>query len=314
MKAIALVLAVCASASVLADHVNTAISFSGWTIESSEDLYAGSRHTSYPLQNLIDRKPETAWVYSGKDYPEPISGQGVDMNGDYYFVISPETATWMDELRIMNGYNKSQEAFQKNSRAIEIQIFDNESPYEWKDDPKVGYRIWHKPLRTVKLSDTLGEKSIWLPKKKYAHLTIRITGIKRGADDDLCLSELQLRAGGKDLIPFSKVFETTAGDECGCGGAARLVRYDGQVIGKVESEDWPGFNLTKKLYTGIDQKSVWVADAIEGKKIRSVKIPDGWYGEAEWKGSKELKVVLSKNKTIKGQPTWIPMKTLHWML
>lgn len=52
-----------ASARTMADRQDTSAFFPGWTIATSEVLYAGKRHTSYPIANMLDGDPRTAWVF-----------------------------------------------------------------------------------------------------------------------------------------------------------------------------------------------------------------------------------------------------------
>jgi hypothetical protein len=47
----------------MADRQDTSAFFPGWTIATSEVLYAGKRHTSYPIANMLDGDPRTAWVF-----------------------------------------------------------------------------------------------------------------------------------------------------------------------------------------------------------------------------------------------------------
>ena len=312
MKLMALAFISAISVSAFADRVETGIEFAGWQIKTSENIYAGARHTSYPIQNLFDRKPETAWVYSGIDYPKPVMKEGLHYPGDYVIDIHPNQPTWMDELRIMNGYNKSSGSFRENSRAVEIQIFDEEWPViSYGDDQTPKYKV---PLRTIKLSDTTGMKSIELPKRKYAHLKIRISKIKRGPTDDLCLSEIQIRAGGEDLIPFPKVFESTQGDECGCGGNFRLETYDGKVIGETAVENWMdlGFNRTNQLYAGIDSHKVWVADVKSEKKIRMLRVPKQLIVGFKWLGPRTAKIECSRAVPEKDFVRFDVLKTVVW--
>lgn len=282
MKPLWVLLGLSIGSIAFADHVNTGISFNGWSIESSEDLYLGKRHTSYPLQNLFDRRKETAWVYGGMDYPLTKDFKKGERSqvGEYCITVTPPKGTWVDELRIMNGYNKSESLFRKNSRATEIQIYD--TGYRYDIAPN-GSKSEIQPIRTVKLSDALGEKSIWLPKRKYGQIMIRFKSVKKGAQDDLCISELQLRAGGKDLIPFPKVFDSTEGDECGCGGNLKLMTYSGKVIGQIsrESSSDLGFDSSGRFYAGIDDKAIWIADLSKQRKIRTL-LYKGLYPELNW--------------------------------
>jgi hypothetical protein len=297
-----------------ADGIHTGISFSGWKIQSTEDLFTGKRHTSYPLQNLFDRRKETAWVYSGRDYPPSKSNIRGDRFyfEDYSLKVTPPKGTWIDELRIMNGYNKSESLFRKNSRVIEIEIYDGWDRFEYDDK---GLKVQKKPIRSLKLSDTLGEKSVWLPKRKYDQLVVHFKGILRGEEDDLCISELQFRSGGKDLIPFPKTFELTDGDDCGCGGNFRLMSYPNTLIGKISNEAWYKlrFDSTGRYYAGIDQDAIWIADLSKGRKVRTLA-HKGYYPDMDWIApGKAIAKLCRPKQTPKG--TEFPViKSVKWNL
>jgi hypothetical protein len=110
----------------------------------------------------------------------------------------------------MNGYNKSEALFFKNSRVTEIKIFDS-YPYDY---PASG-KVQRTPLRTVALSDKPGMKSVRVPKKRYRELYVLFSGITKGHIDDLCVSEMMPRAGGHDLITYRGVMLFGYGSDCG---------------------------------------------------------------------------------------------------
>jgi len=188
----------------LADHVNTGISIPGWSIETSENLYLGSTHTSYPLLNLIDGRPETAWVFSGKKISEQSEESGAK---EYGITITPDKPVLIDGLRLMNGYNKSEQVFHNNDRIVEIKVYDSSS-LNWT--PKESL------VKTAILSDKMGWHSITLPRRKYESLTIVFSGIRKGPESDICVSELQLTTNGRPLaFGDFKAYTRTNGDECG---------------------------------------------------------------------------------------------------
>lgn len=159
-----------------ADGISTSIQIGKWTIESSECLWAGQRHTSYPIWKMFDGRPDTAWVFSGVGYPKlspKDEGNGVEKGVRLKLV--PSHPVVIDELHLMNGYNKNEALYFKNSRVTEVSIFDRyPSLYTEK-----GW-VPRKPLRKVHLSDAMGMKSIALPKRAYGELWIVVTGIEKG--------------------------------------------------------------------------------------------------------------------------------------
>lgn len=125
---IAIVVGLGLAASVAsAGGISTSIQIGKWTIESSECLWAGQRHTSYPIWKMFDGRPDTAWVFSGVGYPKlspKDEGNGVEKG--IRLKLVPSHPVVIDELRLMNGYNKSEDLYYKNSRVAEISIFESE--------------------------------------------------------------------------------------------------------------------------------------------------------------------------------------------
>lgn len=224
---IAIVVGLGLAASVAsADGISTSIQIGKWTIESSECLWAGQRHTSYPIWKMFDGRPDTAWVFSGVGYPKlspKDEGNGVEKG--IRLKLVPSHPVVIDELRLMNGYNKSEDLYYKNSRVAEISIFDRyPSLYTEK-----GW-VPRKPLRKVRLSDAMGMKSIALPKRAYGELWIVVTGIEKGPVDDLCISELMPRAGGRDLIPRGQAIQYWVGSDCGCSNTGAVFSPTGRKV------------------------------------------------------------------------------------
>lgn len=273
-----------------ADLVDTFVKVPGWTISTSENLYTKGP-SSYPIQNMLDGDPATAWVYRGRDYPKPVTYNGQRFDGSYYIGFERELP-WLhgeddeffvDELRIMNGYNKSPQHFLQNSRAVEIELFDG--------------RPWgqEKPLRTVKLSDEMGMKSVRVPARKYHALYVRVSGIARGPIDDLCISEIQIRAAGKPLIKLGPTFAESLGSECGCGTVVTLRTRSGKHVGKTNVESGePGFDPTGRTYAGIDRNVLWTADARTGRILSRRAAKPRTYWSAEWTKHGKLEVNASQ--------------------
>jgi hypothetical protein len=177
-----------------ADYAATNIEWKGWQIASSENLYAGRIHRSYPLTYLLDGGPRTAWVFSGKGKCKDGS-----WNSRYALEIRPDKPVIMDRIRLMNGYNKSRELFFKNDRVIQIRLTIN-----------------GEKVKTATLADTMGWHEVAFPRQAVNGLRIEFTGIRRGQIHDLCISELALYNGARKVemhMPQAVMF--TEGSECG---------------------------------------------------------------------------------------------------
>lgn len=246
MKAVALATIFLVSCIASADEVRTGMHIPGWTIETSESLWVGHNGPgNYPVWQLFDNHPETTWCFRGLGYPHPTKREGMELSNEPFIYLMPDKPVEIDEIRLMNGYNKSEKLYYQNSRALEIQIFD--------------HQVWggrldldEKPIRTVTLSDRPGWKSIRLPKRKYEMLTIKVTGIKRGPINDLCLSELMPRDGGRDVIQRPNSFMYTEGQDNYDDGW--FMNWNGRHIARFSSEGYLGtYNPAGTLYANGDE-------------------------------------------------------------
>jgi hypothetical protein len=221
-------------AASLADHVFTSAEWSGWTVQTGEETWYAKRHSSYPIWQMFDRDPKTAWVYSGgflgdsrevgPDY-HPIKKLR-SMEDRYWLHIGSTKKVQIDEIRLMNGYNKDSFTFGRNAAITKLEIYDSNSPYS--ED---------KPIKTVTLPDAMGWHSIKIPRRAYEGLKIVATALRKGTDPDVAISELSLLNKGKDVgPPKAKHVIYTPGDECGCGGELQLLRADGRLIAKSTAE------------------------------------------------------------------------------
>lgn len=263
-----------------------------WIIESSEQLNEGTRGDGrYPVWQLVDNNPRTAWVYRAKDYP--LGQQSRKPSGESLWIkFEPASARWIDEIRIRPGYQKSKELWSLNSRPVQIQIFDRH-PREWDE---FGSEVTVKPMRTVDLRDAMDEKSIWIPRRKYNVLYVAFSCVKRGAVDDLCVSELAPRSGGRDIVSLPAAFLHSDGSDCGCGGSYWLTTRSGRPIAEADYE-YPRieFSPNRDLVAGVkhDKRGVliWVGDLLAGSVVWSRRIPKSeQVGEVKWTGRRRLAV------------------------
>jgi hypothetical protein len=214
-----------AAGSAAADYAPTEIAWPGWRVASSEDLYLGVRHTSYPLTHLFDGQADTAWAPSGKAKALVYKDRTV-------LVLAPDKPVSITSLRLMTGYNKSDALFEKNDRAAEIRITVNGENY-------LGVGQDAKPYtKTTRLKDSPGWHTVKVEGPKVRCLTLEILQRHKGATGDLCLSELELYNGDTRIdMAMPEVVRFTKGDECGCNQTHEIIRRDGTRICRDNGEE-----------------------------------------------------------------------------
>ena len=276
------------SMSAYADHVYTSAKWNGWEVSTSEELWIKHRHTSYPIWQMFDGDPKTAWVYSGgfDNWRQLPSDSGDDptatkklpaLSTRYWIQLTPDKGTAIDEIRIMNGYNKDEATFGRNARITRIDLFAmNSNGTSSGDKKKIG---------SYELEDAMGSRSVRIPRKKYESLRIEVSGLKHGTDPDLAVSEIQLLDKGKDVGPGrpSEIIYN-AGDECGCGSMDRLITPDGRTLVSNAAEmEGISASPTGRYYSGYSASNsgssirLWVYDGQLRKVAWSKRYKDGNY-------------------------------------
>lgn len=171
-------------AQTIADNEPTFIRWGHWEVTTSEWLFWGRKYGNrYPLTNLFDGNPKTAWVYSGlpperrHEYVRVSSemrlpGRTLEFRSDVPFTL--------DGLKVMNGYNKSERLYFLNNRAVEIEISNGECE-----------------LARSTLPDRPGWITVSFPRTTTNFLRIRFPAETTGPLDDFCLSELHFWIAGR---------------------------------------------------------------------------------------------------------------------
>jgi len=158
-----------------------------WTISSSEvpgeEDATSRRYPHFKLAHLMDNNAKTPWVFRGQGRAnafDPSWGKR------HAIALSRESGVMVDEIRIMNGYNKRADLFKRNDRVVEV-----------------GIAIDGKKLKTAVLSDKMGWHSISIPRQKVEYVVIEFIGVRKGSgrDNDICLSELAFYNRGKKIKP-----------------------------------------------------------------------------------------------------------------
>lgn len=154
-----------------------------WTISSSEAPGAedatSRRFPHFKLPHLMDNNAATPWVFRGagrKNVFDPTWGTRHALSFEREFPVE------IDEIRLMNGYNKRPDLFRRNDRVVQI-----------------GLAINGKKLKTAVLSDKMGWHSVSIPRRKVDAVIIELIGVRKGEgrDNDICLSELAFYNRGK---------------------------------------------------------------------------------------------------------------------
>lgn len=215
MKMILLCICVLACLSMArADRTPGAVQWPGWNISADEDVISAR----YPLSNLADGNPQTAWVFNKtrtdqESKPTPFNhgiGKALTIRTDTGIPFT------LDGITLINGYAKDAATYQRNNRIRNITI----SVYDGKE------HTYSFPLR-----ETQALQRCTFPKVTTRNLGISFDQVDAGKDDDLCISELALLHGGKavdwGLTPF--VLTNDATTTC-CGGTTLELRTQGGLL------------------------------------------------------------------------------------
>lgn len=257
----AVLLSLCAL--VRADRVYATVQWPGWTIETT-DMIPHEEASKYPIENMIDGDPRTAWVYS-----KPVRYEGESLytykvaGSAYAILLKPDKPVQLDGIRLMNGYNKSDAIFKRNNRIVKLDIYEND------------YLSDHKAtkIKTVTLSDRMGWHNISLPARKYRGLVLLVRGQVEGRDRDTCVSEVQLVSKGK-AVDWNRpaAYLKNNGDECGCGSTWSVVSR-GKVLAETRAMNWPSVSPDGRFAAGIGADDrVWVVDLHGAKVVRRWKV------------------------------------------
>jgi len=215
---------------VFADHIDSAMQWPGWTIETSEEV--GS--TRYPITNMCDGQAATAWVFSKKKLHEAEAGISAEKpaatHGVGVTIRVNRTAgdpVWMDGIGLINGYGKDRPTYLRNNRIQAVEI-------------TLRGRTGNPWTAQFTLDNTRDLQHIEVPRRQVRAITLTIKHVITGPDDDLCISELALY-DGKQQVPWRVtpvVVYNNSNYDCGCGGGPEFtLRYaTGRPVCAAEKE------------------------------------------------------------------------------
>jgi hypothetical protein len=230
----------------------------GWSVDSSEELYyeVGHKYSSYTLPLMFDHDPKTAWVYSAKTR-EWDQGK---FRSRYGIALKPERPVTIDSLRIMNGQNASRARFLRNNRVLRMRVTMNEGR--------------NKVVRTFNLADRMGWHTRKLPRRAIKSLKLEFIGIRKGRDNDICISELALFDNGRKIdlrMPRAVMFHD--GTE-GCGSSLLITRT-GKFLEGIASdiEHRDVWSPNGRYVSGVaGDTGLWIANSSNGRVVGVLKV------------------------------------------
>ena len=136
----------------------------GLKLTSTEYLIEDpAQEKKYPLKNLVDNDPATAWVYEQ---------QGTS-KGHVGFKIEFTEQKWVDGILISNGYLKSEKLYKANNRVRKLSI-----------KTSAGQDIVRE------LKDEFSVQNVLLPMQKIKWIEVTILDFVKGElYTDHCISE-----------------------------------------------------------------------------------------------------------------------------
>ena len=249
---------------VAADAAPASISWSGWKVSSSEELSQGVKYPlkwnapRYPLTRLFDGDTKTAWVYSATS-SEFFSNY---WKSRYGLRLQPNKPIALDSIRIVNGQNVSAARFKANHRAKSVRITLTNG----------------KTRRTYlrSLTDIQGWQSLKFPRFQAKAITLEFPQITRSPSKgaDFCLSEIELRNGGRKVdLKMPQLVMYYDGLE-GDADPPMLVRRDGFPLDDIEldagfTDEWSPSGRYVSGVAGTEHGyRLWIYNAMSGVPIR----------------------------------------------
>ena len=273
------------------------VSWPGWKVYSSEhwnlesDLVP-SFPLKYPMANLFDDNPATAWVHHDVRSKHDKSKRPLyNKDSPRWISLTSEKPRWMSGVALMNGYNRRPDLFKRNDRIVEIVI-----------------EAAGEVIKRVPLSDKMGRHRVNFGRRKVESLQISFTGIRKGtaADNDVCISELALFDGTRKIemnMPPAVLYSLSY---C-CGSDGYVITRNGNLL--ATGYNGEGYELVRspsgRLLAGIG-KNLWIVDMQRARVVLQRTLPETWQ-TLRWRSEKvleygefdEVKQRMKTSKTIK---------------
>jgi hypothetical protein len=192
---------------------------------------------SYPVRQMLDGDPNTAWMVGGLKVYSQSTDEWVN---DFAATISPKLffvfpkPLRIDGVRIMPGYNKSTEVFRRNNRITGVSLYSATEGGQ--------HTYIEKPFRKARLKDAMGWQEVKFTPRNATVFQIEVTDFVKGTDNDFCVSEIQFLSGGEPIDwELTPLLLSTSGSQCGCGTMWHVVNREGKAIreaGTAEFDSW----------------------------------------------------------------------------
>lgn len=187
--------------------LTTEYDFGRFSIHTNEELWLGQKYTGYPASYFFDSNLSTPWVFKGQVDSEAYKsefGPRAEYGDQIYDLsVAFENERWVGEIRIVPGYAKDATTWHRNNRIRRIRVF-------------AGFNR-EMLLAEVELPDEMRWHSIRFPKVKVGVITLQPIEFYRGPDDDVCVSELEIRTGGVRIgLDSRRASLVNAGGGCCC--------------------------------------------------------------------------------------------------
>ncbi len=201
------------------------VQWPGWQILMDNEY---CQSTKYPLVQMFDGNPATAWVYykAWRDLPPGVLW-GECNNPDERFnhgigatidIRNDEGKTFSaDGIGIINGYAKTPDIYWGNNRITSIHVHCEGHEQNWD--------------KSFALEERIQLQRLNFPHQKLLSLCLKVENVAVGPDDDLCISDIVLYNHGKPVpwkVPASVLYIESGdnwGDSLQC---ASLWKRNGQ--------------------------------------------------------------------------------------
>lgn len=192
--------------------------FGQFSIYTNEELWLGAKYTGYPANYLFDGNVRTPWVFKGlvdsKVFRNEFGSRAELGDSIYDVSISFSEERWVDEIRIVPGYANDAASWKRNNRIKRIRVYEG-----------FGQK---KLLVEVEIPDEMRWHTIRIPKVRTGAILLRPVEFYRGPDDDVCISEMEFRFGGRRMeLDARRASLVNAGGGCCCTQAFWAVNQHG---------------------------------------------------------------------------------------
>jgi hypothetical protein len=203
----------------------------------------------------------------------------------------------------MNGYNRRPDLFRRNNRVVQLTISrDGGMASTWGCKSRI--------VKKANLKDAMGWHSVSLPRRKVPSLMLSFTGIRRGRDNDVCISGIELWNRGRKIdmkMPAAVHYDSGSIDDGHMGKAPYGYAVEGLVdwrrnVALADNnyfEDGLRWSPSGRFVCGADEHPqsgkvrLWVADVQRAKVLKRLPFLEGTgtsFQDVRWLGQGKIAV------------------------